>query len=41
LDALRRYRPDIRVRDVTAAMHLPADFVARVGNGLSELGLPP
>lgn len=41
LDALRRYRPDIRVRDVTSAMHFPAEFVARIGNGLSDLGLPP
>ena len=41
LDALRRYRPDIRVRDVTAAMHFPTEFVARVGNGLSDLGLAP
>ena len=40
LGMLRRYRPDIRVRDATSAMHFPADFVARIGNGLSDLGLP-
>ena len=41
LAALRRYRPDIRVRDVTSAMHFPADFMSRIANGLSDLGLPP
>lgn len=40
LEALRRYRPDIQVRDVTAAMQFPADFVARIANGLSDLGMP-
>ena len=41
LEALRRYRPDIRVRDVVSAMHFPPEFVARVANDLSDLGLPP
>jgi len=41
LEALRRYRPDIRIRDVVSAMHFPTDFVSRVANGLSYLGLPP
>jgi tetratricopeptide (TPR) repeat protein len=41
LTALRRYRPDIRVRDVTSAMHFSADFMSRIANGLGDLGLPP
>jgi AraC-like DNA-binding protein/tetratricopeptide (TPR) repeat protein len=41
LAALRRYRPDITVRDVAAALPLPPDFVSRVANGLNDLGLPP
>ena len=41
LKALRRYRPDIRVRDVISAMHFPAEFMSRIANGLSELGVPP
>jgi AraC-like DNA-binding protein/tetratricopeptide (TPR) repeat protein len=41
LDALRRYRPDVTVRDVVSAMRFPADFRSCVANGLSDLGLPP
>jgi AraC-like DNA-binding protein/tetratricopeptide (TPR) repeat protein len=41
LAALRRYRPDIRVRDVVSALPFPPDFLARLANGLSDLGLPP
>jgi tetratricopeptide (TPR) repeat protein len=40
-EGLRRYRPDIRVRDVAATMHFPEEFVSRVTNGLDDLGLPP
>ena len=26
VEALRRYRPDLRVRDVAAALHFPVEF---------------
>ena len=41
LEALRGCRPDIRVRDVISVLHFRPDFVSRVANGLSDLGLPP
>jgi adenylate cyclase len=41
LEALRRYRPGIRIRDVVSAMHFAPEFVSRVANGLDDLGLPP
>lgn len=41
LEALRRYSPDLTVGRVMAALPFPSDFLDRLGNGLSELGLPP
>src|SRR4029077_18741696 len=41
LDALRRYRPDITIADVTSTMRFPSDFRSCVANGLGDLGLPP
>ena len=40
LAELRRYRPDVTVSSVVAALHFSPSFVARVANGLSDLGLP-
>jgi AraC-like DNA-binding protein/tetratricopeptide (TPR) repeat protein len=41
LEELRRYRPGITVSDVINAMHFSPDFMSRIANGLSDLGLPP
>jgi AraC-like DNA-binding protein/tetratricopeptide (TPR) repeat protein len=41
LEALRQYKPDITVGNVVSAMHFPPDFISRIANGLSDLGLPP
>lgn len=41
LDALRRFRPDLTVGQVVAAVPFGPDFLDRLGDGLSELGLPP
>jgi predicted Zn-dependent protease len=42
LDALRRYRTDVTVADVTLAMsQFRPPFVSSIANGLSDLGLPP
>jgi len=40
LARLRRYGPDIRVRDVVSTLPFRPDFLARLANGLSDLGLP-
>jgi adenylate cyclase len=40
LDALRRFCPDLTVRQVLAAVPFRPDFLQRLGNGLSDLGLP-
>ena len=40
LAELRRYRPDVTVSAVVASMHFSPDFVARIANGLGDLGLP-
>ena len=41
LDALRRFCPDLTVRQVVAAVPFKPDFLDRLGDGLSALGLPP
>lgn len=41
LNALRRYRPDLTVGEVVAAVPFRNDFLSRLGDGLSGLGLPP
>jgi len=41
LDALRRFCPDLTVRQVVAAVPFRPDFLDRLGDGLSGLGLPP
>lgn len=40
LDALRRFCPDLTVGQVVAAVPFQSDFLDRLGNGLSDLGLP-
>lgn len=40
LDALRRYSPDLTVGRVVAALPYKPDFLDRLGDGLSALGLP-
>ncbi len=40
VDALRRYRPDITVGSVAAALSFRPRFVSRIANGLLDLGLP-
>lgn len=41
LDVLRRFCPDLTVTRVLAAVPFRPDFLDRLGNGLSDLGLPP
>src|SRR5262245_10821225 len=41
LDALRHYCPDLTVGQVLTSLPFSADFMARVANGLGDLGLPP
>jgi TolB-like protein len=41
LDALRRSCPDLTVSQVVAAVPFRPDFLDRLGDGLSGLGLPP
>jgi AraC-like DNA-binding protein/tetratricopeptide (TPR) repeat protein len=41
LDALRRFCPDLTVREVVAAVPFQPDFLDRLGDGLTDLGLPP
>jgi hypothetical protein len=41
LDALRQSCPDLTVTRVLAAVPFRSDFLDRLGNGLSDLGLPP
>jgi adenylate cyclase len=41
LDALRRSCPDLTVSQVVAAVPFRPDFLVRLGDGLSGLGLPP
>jgi len=41
LEALRRSSPDLTVGQVLAAVPFRPDFLDRLGNGLSDLGLPP
>jgi adenylate cyclase len=41
LDALRRFCPDLTVSQVVAAVPFRPDFLDRLGDGLSTLGLPP
>ena len=41
LDALRRSCPDLTVGQVVAAVPFRPDFLNRLGDGLSALGLPP
>jgi hypothetical protein len=41
LDALRRFCPDLTVGQVVAAVPFKPDFLERLGDGLSGLGLPP
>lgn len=40
LDALRRYSPDLTVGRVVTALPFKPDFLDRLGDGLSALGLP-
>lgn len=40
LEALRRYSPDLTVGRVVAALPFKPDFLDRLGDGLSALGLP-
>jgi TolB-like protein len=40
LEAFRRYCPDVTVGQVAQALPFTRDFLDRVGDGLSELGLP-
>ena len=41
LEALRRSCPDLTVGQVVAAVPFKQDFLNRLGDGLSDLGLPP
>jgi adenylate cyclase len=41
LDVLRRFCPDLTVGQVVAAVPFRQDFLDRLGDGLSGLGLPP
>lgn len=41
LDELRRFQPDLTVSQVVAAVPFRPDFLDRLGDGLSALGLPP
>lgn len=41
LEALRRYCPDLTVGQVVAALPFRQDYLDRLGEGLSALGLPP
>ena len=41
LETLRRFCPDLTVGRVVAAVPFGPDFLERLGEGLSELGLPP
>jgi len=41
LDTLRRFCPDLTVGQVVAAVPFGPDFLDRLGEGLSGLGLPP
>jgi AraC-like DNA-binding protein len=41
LDALRRFCPDLTVGGVVTALPFRPDFLNRLGDGLSGLGLPP
>jgi adenylate cyclase len=41
LDALRRFCPDVTVGQVVAAVPFGTDFLNRLADGLSTLGLPP
>jgi adenylate cyclase len=40
LNALRRFSPDLTVGQVVAAVPFETDFLDRLGEGLSDLGLP-
>jgi adenylate cyclase len=40
LDALQRFCPDLTVEQVVAAVPFKPDFLDRLGDGLSALGLP-
>jgi len=40
LDALRRYCPDLTVNQVVTAIPFRSDYLRRLGQGLSDLGLP-
>jgi tetratricopeptide (TPR) repeat protein len=40
LDTLRRFSPDLTVERVVAAVPFRPQFLERLGNGLSDLGLP-
>jgi adenylate cyclase len=41
LRALRRYRPDVTVSDVVSSLCFSSEFIARIANGLNDLGLSP
>jgi hypothetical protein len=41
LEALRRFCPDLTVGQVVTAVPFRPDFLNRLGDGLSALGLPP
>jgi adenylate cyclase len=41
LDAFRRYCPDVTIGQVVASIPFTNDFLDRVAEGLSDLGLPP
>jgi adenylate cyclase len=41
LEALRRFCPDLTVGQVVSAVPFTSDFLDRLGDGLSGLGLPP
>uniref|UniRef100_UPI002AC34AC8 hypothetical protein n=1 Tax=Pelagibius sp. TaxID=1931238 RepID=UPI002AC34AC8 len=41
LGALRRFNPDLTVGQVVTAVPFRPDFLDRLGDGLSALGLPP
>ncbi len=40
VDSLRRFRPDLTVDEVLAAVPFQPDFLGRLGDGLDRLGLP-
>jgi TolB-like protein/AraC-like DNA-binding protein len=41
IETLRRFSPDLTVGQVVAAVPYGPDFLERLGDGLSDLGLPP